>query len=130
MNIALTIPDKHVPELLAVIASMLAETQVEAALDPSPDHPELELDDKPEELDESRTEIAENDQTQQELPWNPSWPEPPPLPEGKNMWVYRGTFAGKNVSATGRYVYYLRANAESWMPTESFSMSLCHIEAV
>lgn len=126
MKITIDIPQVHAPELLAVIASML--NKPEPAQDPTPDHPELELDDEAIELAETRWAVVEDDPTQRELPWNPSWPDPPQLPAGKTRWVSRGTFEDKYFHASGRHVFCL--GLRGWGRTMSFSSDLPHIEAV
>jgi hypothetical protein len=70
------------------------------------------------------------DPTLRELPWNPEWPEPPPLPEGKTRWVNRGSGFQEYVPTGERVVYFLMACGE-WQRTYLFShSSLYHIEAV
>jgi hypothetical protein len=67
------------------------------------------------------------DPTMRELPWNPEWPEPPPLPEGKTRWVYRGENWDGVTWARDRHVRYY---ADGWTLTISFSGYFPHIEAV
>jgi hypothetical protein len=78
---------------------------------------------------ESRAAAMETiaDPTMRELPWNPEWPEPPPLPEGKTRWVYRGdNWHG----VTWTFARYVRYYADGWNITISFSGYFPHIEAV
>jgi hypothetical protein len=65
--------------------------------------------------------------TLRELLWNPEWPEPPPLPDGKTRWVYRGEDWSGVTWARDREVRYF---ASGWNHTISFSGYFPHIEAV
>lgn len=69
------------------------------------------------------------DPTMRDLPF-PDGVIPPPLPEGKTRWIYRGTFDFQNTYPCGlRYVLY-SGNGKRWHLTPHFSSSLHHIEAV
>ena len=73
---------------------------------------------------------AMEDPTLRDLPWDPTWPEPPPLPEGKSRWVNRGCGFDAYVPTENRIVYFLMACKE-WQPTNMFSnTTLQYIEAV
>jgi hypothetical protein len=71
------------------------------------------------------------DPTQRELPWNPDWPEPPPLPEGKTRWVNRGyDWPMMGIETKGRIIYWLDSERK-WNRAETFSHAgIHHIEAV
>ena len=73
-----------------------------------------------------------DDITMLELPWNPKWPEPPPLPEGKTRWVNRGTdWPRFRMPTTNRSVYWLKKFPLEWRRAEDFShVGVYHIEAV
>jgi len=79
-------------------------------------------------LDRMEARAADmGDPTMRELPWNPEWPEPPPLPEGKTRWVYRGSDWNGVTWAKDRHIRYY---ADGWNLTISFSGYFPHIEAV
>jgi hypothetical protein len=82
-------------------------------------------------IDRMEARAAEmEDPTLRELPWNPDWPEPPPLPEGKTRWVNRGSGFQEYVQ-TGERIVYFRMACGEWQRTYLFShSSLHHIEAV
>lgn len=67
------------------------------------------------------------DATMLDLPF-PEWVVPPPLPEGKTKWIYRGTFEGGMSRHSGRHIMVMYA--EGWHSTTLFSGDLHHIEAV
>jgi hypothetical protein len=71
------------------------------------------------------------DQTLRELPWNPDWPEPPPLPDGKTRWVNRGyDWPMPGIETKGRIIYWLDSERK-WNRAETFSHAgIHHIEAV
>jgi hypothetical protein len=71
------------------------------------------------------------DQTLRELPWNPDWLEPPPLPDGKTRWVNRGyDWPMPGIETKGRIIYWLDSERK-WNRTETFSHAgIHHIEAV
>ena len=75
---------------------------------------------------------ATTDPTKRELQWNPDWPEPPPLPEGKTRWVNRGDeWAGLRIPTAGRAVFWLSKHPLKWDKSEEFSHAgIHHIEAV
>jgi hypothetical protein len=80
---------------------------------------------------ESRAATMEStiDPTMRELPWNPEWPEPPPLPEGKARWVNRGSEWNDDYPCHDRCVYWLGKN--EWLRATVFSVpTIHHIEAV
>jgi len=69
------------------------------------------------------------DLTMRDLPF-PDGVIPPPLPEGKTRWIYRGTFEGGDEHPCRlRHVYYSRFG-ENWMRAYNFSTHAHHIEAV
>ena len=71
------------------------------------------------------------DPTMRELPWNPEWPKPPPLPEGKTRWVNRGDEWTGIYNAENRTVRWLQKNPTKWMVATEFShIGIHHIEAV
>ena len=74
---------------------------------------------------------AMEDPTKRELPWNPEWPEPPPLPEGKTRWVNRGyDWPMPGIETKGRIIYWIDSERK-WNRTEIFSHAgINHIEAV
>jgi hypothetical protein len=82
-------------------------------------------------LDRMETRAAEMEAianpTLRDLPWNHEWPEPPPLPEGKSRWVYRGEDWCGITWAKDREIRYF---ASGWNRTISFSGYFPHIEAV
>jgi hypothetical protein len=85
-------------------------------------------------LDRMEARAAEmestTDPTMQDLPWNPEWPDPPPLPERKTRWVNRGCGFYPYVPTGNRIVYFLTTN-KNWSQTFLFSHTkLHHIEAV
>lgn len=53
---------------------------------------------------------------------------PPPLPEEKTKWIYRGTFKGEMSRHPGRHIMVMYT--EGWHSTTLFSGDLHHIEAV
>ena len=71
------------------------------------------------------------DPTMRDLPF-PDGIVPPPLPEGKTRWIYRGTFLMDDafyVEPT-RHIEYFSRNEKRWHLTCHFSTDLHHIEAV
>lgn len=108
---------------------------VEATTDPAPGHPELPLmpsapppaavlpDPEPEPLDFTRRVLP--------LPAELSGTLPP-VPEGKEGWVYRGTFGGNDdYPAPDRIVMFFDpATCSKWHQTSHFSCNVHHIEAV
>jgi len=72
---------------------------------------------------------AAADPTMRDLPF-PDGVIPPPLPEGKTRWIYRGMHAGNPIYIKkNRHVFY-SVGGTRWMQTDYFSESLHHIEAV
>jgi hypothetical protein len=72
-----------------------------------------------------------DDSTMRELPWDTTWPEPPPLPDGKTRWVNRGDEWRGTHSAENRDVRWLQKNPTLWIKASEFSVSgTHHIEAV
>jgi hypothetical protein len=71
------------------------------------------------------------DPTQRELPWNPEWPEPPPLPDGKTRWVNRGSeWPMPGIETKNRIVYWFDSE-HTWNRADVFSHAgIHHIEAV
>ena len=71
------------------------------------------------------------DPTMRDLPF-PDGIIPPPLPEGKTRWIYRGTFLGEDTFYVEppRHVEYFVPNEKRWHVTRYFSTELHHIEAV
>jgi len=69
------------------------------------------------------------DPTMRDLPF-PDGVIPPPLPEGKTRWVYRGAFNGdESYPCKSHHVYYSRFGMD-WMRAYNFSTHAHHIEAV
>ena len=69
------------------------------------------------------------DPTLRDLPF-PDGVIPPPLPEGKTRWIYRGTFDLSIDHPCGpRYVRY-SIGGTTWMIAFNFSTHAHHIEAV
>ena len=69
------------------------------------------------------------DPTLRDLPF-PEGVIPPPLPEGKTRWIYRGTFDFIETLPCGpRYVRY-SIEGIRWMIAFNFSTHAHHIEAV
>lgn len=123
MKLTLEIPQEHTGQVLAMLATLMKPSTVEAQPDPAEGHPELPLmpvemsveewvasrlptlDDESEEIAETRWAVAgidaadplkvEMEPCEAELPFPEDFPELPPLPEGKTRWVYRGTFPEK-----------------------------------
>ena len=71
------------------------------------------------------------DPTMRDLPF-PDGLIPPPLPEGKTRWIYRGTFLEDDAfyAEPPRHVEYFSRNEKRWYATTLFSTTLHHIEAV
>jgi len=71
------------------------------------------------------------DPTMRELPWDPTWPEPPPLPEGKTRWVNRGSeWPMPGIETKDRIVYWFDSE-HAWNRADTFSHTgIHHIEAV
>lgn len=71
------------------------------------------------------------DATMRDLPF-PDGLIPPPLPEGKTRWIYRGTFMGDDsfYFDPPRHVEYFSRHEKRWHLTSHFSTSFHHIEAV
>ena len=65
---------------------------------------------------------------QRDLPIPSEW-NLPPIPEGYDRWVYRGTFRGIKIIASDRHILYSLEGA-SWTKTIYFSGGQYHIEAV
>jgi hypothetical protein len=65
---------------------------------------------------------------QRVLPIPSEW-DLPPVPEGYDRWVYRGTFKGEEIIAKGRFIAYSFRGAD-WRETSHFSAGYHHIEAV
>lgn len=147
MQITLHIADQHAHELVSLLATLLAKpSHVEDIADPAPGHPELSLNDmidaaqaKADALtarldaalepsDPFATEL--DDGTHRDLPF-PEGIVPPPLPEGKTRWIYRGgDFPdGDGISANGRLVLFVDCNGV-WHFAHGFSYAVHHIEAV
>jgi hypothetical protein len=69
------------------------------------------------------------DPTMRDLPF-PDGVIPPPLPDGKTRWIYRGMPSGNPIYVKKpRHVLFSRSG-NHWMQTDYFSESLHHIEAV
>lgn len=69
------------------------------------------------------------DPTMRDLPF-PDGVIPPPLPEGKTRWIYRGTSMENPIYIEkNRYVLY-SIGGTRWMQTDYFFESLHNIEAV
>ena len=67
---------------------------------------------------------------QRDLPIPPEWTLPP-IPEGYDRWVYRGTFRGHTIDAKDRHVLYdFEQEENDWLKTIYFSGNFHHIEAV
>ena len=83
-----------------------------------------------EQREESMRVIA-TDPTMRDLPF-PEGVVPPPLPEGKTRWIYRGTFLSEDTFYVEppRHVEYFSGNEKRWHLTCHFSTDLHHIEAV
>lgn len=79
----------------------------------------------------ARMEERELGITMRDLPF-PEGLIPPPLPEGKTRWVYRGTFLGDDTfyAELPRHVEYFVPDEKRWHATRYFSTELHHIEAV
>ena len=78
---------------------------------------------------EESTRVIAADPTMRDLPF-PDGVIPPPLPEGKTRWIYRGTFDFINEYPCGpRYVRY-SIGGTTWMIAFNFSTHAHHIEAV
>jgi len=75
--------------------------------------------------------IPAADPTMRDLPF-PDGVIPPPLPEGKTRWIYRGTFLEDDAFYVERprHIEYFSRNEKRWHLTCHFSTSLHHIEAV
>lgn len=69
------------------------------------------------------------DPTMRDLPF-PEGIVPPPLPEGKTRWVYRGDDWRVAVKADWETRYVLHLSAGNWKRTSYFSFNFHHIEAV
>jgi len=71
------------------------------------------------------------DHTMRDLPF-PDGVIPPPLPEGKTRWIYRGTFPDADAFYVepSRHIEYFCDHDNQWHLTCHFSTSLHHIEAV
>lgn len=65
---------------------------------------------------------------QRVLPIPSEW-DLPPVPEGYDCWVYRGTFKGEEIRAKGRFIAYSFRGAD-WRETSHFSAGYHHIEAI
>lgn len=69
------------------------------------------------------------DPTMRDLPF-PDGVIPPPLPEGKTRWIYRGTSMGNPIYIKkSRHMLY-SVSGTRWMQTDYFSEALHHIEAI
>lgn len=113
MKLTIEIPDHLAAEVLKNIGSLLGN-------DVAHEEPVVRL------------EVPEaTDRTQMELPWG-DLPEPPPLPEGKTRWVYRGDFDymadEEYCFYSDRIIYYL--NCDTWVKTMHFGGNIPHIEAI
>jgi len=71
------------------------------------------------------------DPTMRDLPF-PDGIVPPPLPEGRTRWIYRGTFLEDDAFYVERprHIEYFCRNEKRWHLTSHFSTTLHHIEAV
>jgi len=71
------------------------------------------------------------DPTMRDLPF-PDGVIPPPLPEGKTRWIYRGTFMEDDAFYVERprHIEYFCEHESRWHLTCHFSTTLHHIEAV
>jgi hypothetical protein len=71
------------------------------------------------------------DPTMRDLPF-PDGVIPPPLPEGKTRWIYRGTFMADDAFYVDppRHIEYFSRHEKRWCITCHFSTDLHHIEAV
>jgi hypothetical protein len=71
------------------------------------------------------------DPTMMDLPWDPTWPEPPPLPDGKTRWVNRGSeWPMPGIDVGSRVVYWFDSE-HKWNRADVFSHTgIPHIEAV
>ena len=67
------------------------------------------------------------DATMRDFPF-PDGVIPPPLPEEKTKWIYRGTFKGGMSRHPGRHIMVMYEGG--WHSTTLFSGDLHHIEAV
>ena len=65
---------------------------------------------------------------QRDLPIPSEWTLPP-IPEGYNRWVYRGTFESNTIAAINRFIAYSYVG-KSWTKTSHLSGSHHHLEAV
>ena len=65
---------------------------------------------------------------QRDLPIPPEWTLPP-VPEGYDRWVYRGTFKFKEIIAKDRHSMY-GIGGSYWRGTSHFSAGYHHIEAI
>lgn len=65
---------------------------------------------------------------QRDLPIPPKWTLPP-VPEGYDRWVYRGTFKFKEIIAKNRFIVY-SFMGDCWTKACHFSTSNHHLEAV
>lgn len=126
--------------------SYQAAAPVEAVTDPAPGHPELPLDELPQprvpqptaglspeaaKAIQAATDEAA-DPTRRDMPF-PDGVVPPPLPEGKTRWIYRGN----DLPDTGKFlvgdrcVRWLDDTVGEWKHTATFSIEgVHHIEAV
>lgn len=161
MKITLHIDDQHAHELVSLLANIIAKSSaVEDIADPAPGHPELSLNDmidaaqaKTDSLTERLDALIEkfsvaldltdpfateledstpaDDGTRRDLPF-PDGIIPPPLPEGKTRWIYRGTFMEDDAFYVERprHIEYFCRNEKRWHLTSHFSTTLHHIEAV
>ena len=81
------------------------------------------------EIEQSTPPDAE-DLTLRDLPF-PDGVVPPPLPEGKTRWIYRGNgFGDPGIPCGSRHVMWLSSRGK-WIPASEFSLAtIHHIEAV
>ena len=78
---------------------------------------------------EESTRVIAADPTMRDLPF-PKGVIPPPLPEGKTRWIYRGTHIGNPIYVKkNRHMLY-SIGGKQWMQTNYVSAYLHHIEAV
>ena len=78
---------------------------------------------------EESIQVIAADPTMRDLPF-PDGVIPPPLPDGKTRWIYRGVFNGdESYRCKSHYVYYSRFGMD-WTRAYNFSTHAHHIEAV
>ena len=117
MKLTIETSDDLVPDLLRHLLQLLAavkDGEVPMVSTPAP----------------APENAAAGDPTKRELPWPAEFPEPPPLPEGKTRWVYRGTFDRMAFRVTKRRAVFCKSNTNEWFRIFSFSADFPHIEAI